>query len=336
MKKFLIKLFLIFLPFLLALTIYIIDDPFMVIRKHARYDNSHVALNENLVGWEMYKSEKDSIHFDSFLMGNSCTQAFKCREWEKYLNPNDRAFRWIDNNETLEGLCIKLKALEKDHAELKNVLIILDWDSFNKVELRNGAIHSMPRDISGISEFTYQSKYVQLFIYPSFFIPYMRHKFDNNYTHVGVVDNFDRTRDSITNDAINPYDKIIEKEGEEYWAQRQTEFPARHYRMMDPSISPDAMAKLDTLSNIVKRNKTNLTLVIGPDYWLKQINPKDVAILKKYLGQDNVYDFTGCNNYSAEKHNYYEKGHYRPIVGNDILKRIYSKKALDLNKKALP
>jgi hypothetical protein len=150
------------------------------------------------------------------------------------------------------------------------------------------------------------------------------------------VDNFDRTRDSITNDAINPYDKIIEKEGEEYWAQRQTEFPARHYRMMDPSISPDAMAKLDTLSNIVKRNKTNLTLVIGPDYWLKQINPKDVAILKKYLGQDNVYDFTGYNNYSAEKHNYYEKGHYRPIVGNDKLKRIYSKKALDLNKKALP
>lgn len=52
------------------------------LRHYNRYDNSPVMLNEGYIGWQMYMNNRDSIAFDSFIMGNSCTMAYQCHEWE--------------------------------------------------------------------------------------------------------------------------------------------------------------------------------------------------------------------------------------------------------------
>ena len=58
------------IPFWALIALYVYDDPFMVLRKYEIYD-SDVMLNEQQVGWQIYRNHKDSVHFNSFILGNS-------------------------------------------------------------------------------------------------------------------------------------------------------------------------------------------------------------------------------------------------------------------------
>lgn len=116
--RFILKLFIFLIPFISLLAVYFLNDPFMVLKHYDRYDNSPVMLNESYIGWQMYMNNRDSIAFDSFIMGNSCTMAYPCREWEKYLN-GGRAIRLFGNAESIAAICKKLQALEENGAEIK-------------------------------------------------------------------------------------------------------------------------------------------------------------------------------------------------------------------------
>lgn len=84
--RFMKKLFILFIPFIALLAVYFLDDPFMVLKNYERYDQTPVVLNEGHVGWQMYLNNRDTIPIDSYIMGNSCTMAYQCHEWEKYLH----------------------------------------------------------------------------------------------------------------------------------------------------------------------------------------------------------------------------------------------------------
>ena len=129
------KMMLFAIPFWALIALYVYDDPFMVLRKYDLYD-SDVMLNEHHVGWQIYKNHNDSVHFNSFILGNSCTMAFRCKEWEKYLDSGDRAVRLFGNSESIKAISLKLRALEHEGAEIKNALIILDRASLSHSELR--------------------------------------------------------------------------------------------------------------------------------------------------------------------------------------------------------
>lgn len=129
--RFTMKLSILLTPFIALLVVYFLNDPFMVLRHYNRYDNSPVMLNEGYIGWQMYINNRDSIAFDSFIMGNSCTMAYQCHEWEKYLD-GGRAVRLFGNAESIAAISKKLQALERNGAEIKNLLLILDKESWGK------------------------------------------------------------------------------------------------------------------------------------------------------------------------------------------------------------
>ena len=85
-KGFIIKCVLFLVPFFVLAGFYFYDDPFKVLREYKKYDNDPIFLNEDYIGWKTYKNYRDSLHFDSFILGNSCTMAFLTSDWEKYLN----------------------------------------------------------------------------------------------------------------------------------------------------------------------------------------------------------------------------------------------------------
>ncbi len=57
----------------------------------------------------------------------------------------------------------------------------------------------------------------------------------------------------------------------------------------------------------------------------KNYLPDDREILQGIFGKENVYDFSGINEFTEDYHNYYEAGHYRPLLGNKLLERIYKR-----------
>lgn len=326
MSRFYTKVIILCLPFIVALGLYFYFDPFMVLRTYPRYDQSDVFINENLIGWKIYQKHKKARHYNSFIMGNSCTQAFKCKEWEKYLTPGSHAMRFFDNQETIGGFYKKLVALDRDGTEIRNILLVMDWDSFGSAKSYPGSLHAMPPEADpNESHIGYQLKYIQTFFFPDFIFPFMMHKWNPNYCEAGVVHNYKCIRDSVDNDAINPNDHLITAEGESYWKKQKNLFSARKESTALPVINKDIMKELKGIRSICLLHHTKVDIIIGPDFKLIKINPADLKILRTCFGLNSVHDFSGSNDITRDYHHYYDRAHYRPVIGNRIMKQIYGR-----------
>ena len=313
------------IPFWALIALYVYDDPFMVLRKYNLYD-SDVMLNEHHVGWQIYRNHCDSVHFNSFILGNSCTMAFRCSELEKYLAPDDRAIRLFGNGESMKAISLKLHALDNEGAEIKNVLIILDRTSLSRFSILNGYGNILPAAISGESPFAVQMEFMQAFAMPDFLFPYLKYRITGSVEpEMKRMNPYGRIRDSRNNDSFNPRDKMIEQEGEAYWENRKKEFPERDGTVVveEPAIFHNQRMVLDDIMEVLHRHNTSVRVIISPDYNQKELHPDDREILQSIFGKENVYDFSGINEFTEDYHNYYESGHYRPLLGNKLLERIY-------------
>ena len=330
--RFAMKLFILLIPFIALLAVYFLNDPFMVLKRYERYDKSPVLLNEGYAGWQMYMNNRDSITFDSFIMGNSCTMAYQCHEWEKYLD-GGRAVRLFGNDESLAAICRKLQALDENGAEIKNLLLILDKESLSKDQIQNSYNYVLPPAVSGMSNFSFQEKFCQAFFFPGFLFPYLDYKMFHQYRPYmkGVINPYDAIKDPVTNDAINPREKMIRDEGEQYWETHKKEFQKTSdsnyrngkYREDAQVLWKAQTALLQKIECICQLHKTSVKVIISPNYNQININPADIEILKNIFKEKNVFDFSGVNEYTNDIHNYYEKGHYRPILGAQLLQKVY-------------
>lgn len=314
------------LPFWALMALYVYDDPFMVLRKYDLYD-SDVMLNEHHVGWQIYRNHNDSAHFNSFILGNSSTMAFRCAEWEKYLSPGDHAIRLFGNGESLKAISLKLHALEKEEAEIKNVLLVLDRTSLSRISPLSGYSNVLPAAISGDSPFVVQMEFMQAFAMPDFLFPYLKYRITGRVEpDMKRMNPYGRIRDSRNNDSFNPREKMIEQEGEAYWRNRKQEFPERKGIAVveEPVLFHRQRVLLEEIRKVLRRHDTSVRVIISPDYSQKELHPDDRAFLQSIFGKENVYDFSGINEFTEDYHHYYESGHYRPLLGNKLLERVYN------------
>lgn len=314
------------IPFWALIVLYVYDDPFMVLHKYDVYD-SNVMLNEHHVGWQIYKNHNDSVHFNSFILGNSCTMAFRCGEWEKYLAPGDRAIRLFGNAESMKAIILKLHAFESESAEIKNVLLVLDRTSLSRLSPLSGYGNVLPAAVSGDSPFIVQMEFIQAFAMPDFLFPYLKYRITGR-VEPGMkrMNPYGRIRDSKNNDAFNPREKMIEQEGEAYWRNRKQEFPERDGIAVveEPVLFQRQRVLLEEIRKVLRRHDTSVRVLISPDYSQKELHPDDRKILQGVFGKENVYDFSGINEFTEDYHNYSESGHYRPLLGNQLLERVYN------------
>ncbi len=328
--RFWIKVCFLLLPFSSIVAVYFILDPFMVLHRYTRFDSSFVMLNEAYVGWQNYMVNRDSIGYNSYILGNSWTMAFKCEEWEKHLKKGDRAVRFFDTGESLGGVCQKLEALDSAGARIDNVLVVasipLIKDTFPMQD--NGHIFSA--DVAKISKLEFQLKFLQQFLKPSFTIPYIDYLIRRKYTkHMsGIIAPVFPIREPYTNNFINPREHEIVRDGDRFWILHKSEFVQRTEsgKEEERTIFSEHMRLLRKIKSLCDKHGASLKLVIGPDYSQKITNSVDKALLKKILGNAAIYDFTGINSYTSAIQNYYEPGHFRPIVGARMLEQIYSAK----------
>ncbi len=326
--RFWLKIFLLLLPFSSIVAVYFIFDPFMVLHSYKRFDKSHVMLGEAYVGWQNYMANRDSIGYNSFIMGNSCTMAFKTTDWEKYLNSGDRAVRFFEAGESLGGVCQKLQALDSVGAPIKHVLVIVNKNLLKDIYPIQEKGRLFSAEVAKVSQFAFQLSFLQKFLEPSFFVPYLDYRIRGKYAPYmkGIINPGPPIREPYTNNFINPREREIQREGEQYWLLHKEEFPPRKDAGMEEerTIYNEQLKLLRKIKDVCDRHGSDLKFVIGPEYNQKKINIKDVKLLKGMLGESSVWDFTGVNPYTADIHNYYDKGHYRPKLGVQLLKQIYN------------
>ena len=326
--KLVLKLFVLALPFMPLIAMYLIYDPDMVLKKYKRFDQSEFYLGEGYVGWQNYLNNRDSIPFNAFIMGNSCTMAFRTDEWEKYLPKGAKAVRFFENGENLGGLHQKINALAEVNAQLDHLLIVLDTKSFMETTPSLNVNRIFSPSSAGITETQLRIRYLQAFLSPKKCIPFLKYKITQEYdpSMKHVVLETRPIREPYTNNFLNPREKEIEKEGINYWNKHEEEFlrKKRHPGEIESSVIFETQKKLlKDIKTVCDHNSTEIMIVISPDYYQKRMNPADLKELQRIFSSNNVWDFSGDNIYTNDIQHYYEPGHYRPLLGKKLLQDIY-------------
>lgn len=324
------KTILFLLPFLVALVFYIVLDPFMVLHHYDDYDHSYVCQNEGAVGWYKYKMYRDKMHYDSFIMGNSCTMAFRGETWKKYIH--GVPFRFFGNSESLPDLYLKLAALDKQPGQrIRNLLLIVDYSTFANDRFQDDCMRLMPPEVSHVSFFSYHCTFLQGFYYPNFFVPFMEYYLTGRFkkSMKGVINSHGMAHEGFYNNAVNPHEQEIAKVGENYWKELRQ-------KLMNSKVKwnfekKDAAGKfqlmyMHMIDSITKKQHTNVKIIISPNPQHSMLNHVTVAHLRRIFGSGNVFDFSRMDLFYSNIHHFYDVSHYRYELGERMLGVIYAPK----------
>jgi hypothetical protein len=335
MNQFLRRIAVFTIPLILICSIpigtFYILDPFRVLNKYEEYNNSIVSYNEDFVATERFLKNRGK--YNSFILGSSRAGCgFQVDAWKEKLQKTDEAFSFAASNESIFGILGKMRLLDEENVKIDNVILVIDTDVTIKNTVNSpGHIYIKHPRISGESKKAFISEYLKDYIFTGFFIRYLDYcifKTKRNYM-TGFL-NFD----NINQDDIYIPFNIMKKENSilsetnHYYKERENIFYKRPIdeQYCNPSINSRSKEFLNEIHSIFRKHNTNYKVVISPLYDQKKISKSDIKILNEIFSKKNVFDFSGKNSITNDKHNYYETSHYRIHVGEDIIATLYNKK----------
>ena len=130
-KRFVLLSLLALLPAFLLAALYVVKDPFHVIKPYKGRvynpgDTIALTINWGHVTVESFKYFDPNGHFDSFIFGSSISGYYLIKDWQPYLPSDAHPFHFNATRETLVGIRNKLKYLTSRGVPIKNALIIME------------------------------------------------------------------------------------------------------------------------------------------------------------------------------------------------------------------
>jgi len=331
MRRF-IKRFLLFIGFPLSIILcfYVVTDPFKVVKSYANYypdDGIAMApLNEGYVSVSTYDRYHITYNYDSFVLGNSRSRVYHIDEWQKYLPEGSSGFHFYALSESLYGLCLKIKYLDEQGSDIRNVLLIVDENLLKKDVNLKGQLFQVPPQLENNKNFTaFHFDAFRAFCDWDFLKSWIVFKFNGKvtgclyydkgyilkYNEGNLVDNEQLLKDGAfyTENLISAFNN----------ASQNPNVPTA------PVLRERHVAMLEDINKIFAKHNCNYRIVISPQWDKRPINTEDVLILTRIFGKENVFDFSGVNEFTTDFHNFYEPNHYRPTVAYKIMEMVYEK-----------
>lgn len=255
--------------------------------------------------------------FDSFVFGSSRVNAI---DVSKLTNG-----KWY-NMTYSEGLPAEhlrhLKFFKEKGVEIKNVLIGLDDFSYKidpKTHLDQMLRQPYPPTI-GESALNYYIRYLIRLpdkkVLKSTFQAYRDRK-------KGIKTYFDHYDFYNTGRGDTKFlDDKIEKDPESYRKDERFKKPS----MWRGNRVKETLNEIKEIVDFCKNNKINLVILINPHHHITYLNsnlPQFFYFKKELAKITDYYDFSGLNSITTDNYFFYETSHYRTIVGDMMLKRIY-------------
>lgn len=336
-RRFSAKLALLVLPFLPLLVIYVVCDPFKVLRTDAdfyRLDDQFVMPNRDYASTELFLRNDPVYHYDSFIFGSSRSLAIRADDWQQYLQ-SASAFHFDASNESLYGIHAKVKYLNAHGVAIRNCLITLDADTLSQVHNSDGPLFVKHPAVSGMSRLSFQLQFVKAYARGRFFLAYLDRRIFGKFRPYmkGFIEDRRFLNVPRTNDLhFVSEDEAISSGEEKWYRERQAIF---YQRPLVSQTSPQVIGSIQAnylleIAGILRANRADVRVLIHPAYDQKYLNLHDLEILRAIFGQSSVFDFSGINIFTSDPHNYYETIHYRPRVGRQMLAIAYRSGAREL------
>lgn len=321
-----IRVLILSLPFIAIIVSYIILDPFRVLRHYTSFSDRMAAIpNRDYVSTQMYLNTYQQRQYNSFILGNSRTMAFRVNDWKQYIG-NSSVFHYDASGESLYGVWKKLQFLEQHQSKIDNVLIICDHELLKVTKDYESHILRKDPRVTGDFPVAFQLSFFKAYLSNHFYWQYLKYLRTHEFTPemVNMLESRNVYFDPLTNDLTLPdLDQSIAKDSLGFYTNN-TQLSTRKPGVAEAVISGPQQQQLVAISNIFKRNRTKFQIVISPLYYQKQLNPADLSLLQRIFGKEHVHDFSGVNEFTVSRGNYYEDSHYRPFIGRRIMQRIYS------------
>ena len=334
MKKFIYNLITIISPFFIIIIIVGYVDFFKIWGYQGDYyEDNKVGLNRGMICTKTYNHYRKKEKFNSFIFGSSISQAYKCKEWIKFIDRNSRPFHFDASGEGILGISKKVGYIDELGDTIKNALIILDRTILKKTYYNEGHLFIPMPEVSKSSYFNYYFAFLKASLDPKFIIAYTDFSiFDKHRGYMGNLISKQKYKNTanykncdlwyghdehIRIDSLAFYQKLIDK-GIFYKRPIKNKWICK--------VTNQEISQLQYIKKIFDKHNTNYKIVISPKYDQIPIEKEQLRLLFKIFGEENIYNFSGKNIYTDKISNFYEAGHYRPVVANDIMKKIYGKK----------
>jgi hypothetical protein len=343
MKKFIFKILVFFMPFLLLTVLYFVLDPFKVLYKYDSYFNSSVNgvvfLNTNYVSTANFDNHYEKFRYNSFIFGNSRGWFFEVSDWRKHIG-RQPAYHFTTGGESLYAIHKKVLYLDEKGVDLKNALLVLDHEVLVQDGPKNGHLGIMaPQLEDNQNWFQFHLASLKGFFNISFLYAYIDFMVSGEVkTYMErnrLLDNRPFRYNYKTNQiSFAHYERLISN-NDYYTDERMKVF---YEREDNPSYSPVSIAEnqkrmLLEILLVFEKHKTNFKIVISPVYSQERLAKEDMAYLKSMFGSKHVFNFSGKNSFTEDYKNYYESNHYRPHVAEEMLNIIYRDNNLRASKK---
>lgn len=335
LRKILRKLFLVFLIPILVVLSYFLLDPFKVLRHYDDYAYSPVVLNRDFVSTEYYLNNREKYGYNAFILGHSKTLGFRVQDWQKYISADNSPYHFDASAETLFGILRKIELIDKNGDSLKSALILLDEGiMYMTTEEGDGHIFNKHPAISDRSALTFHLAFFKVYFQKIFFIKYIDYLITGKYKSYmkGFLEPrkvlyTQKTNDLILEDiefmAANNPDSFYNAQASVFYPRDTT----REDTCLD-MVQKNQIISIVKIREIFKKHNTDAVIVIPPNYNLTRIHPNLLHLFQIAFGKENVYDYSGRNELSYNIRNFYETAHFRPLVGDSIMKTIYKDRNL--------
>ncbi|TAE18085.1 MAG: hypothetical protein EAZ95_05225 [Bacteroidetes bacterium] len=298
-------------------------DPFRVCRAYKTYSGADVTLNRDYVSTELLIRKYPRYRYDSFIFGSSRTLAFQPASWERLLPQGSKAFSFDASSERLYGIHQKIRYLDAQNIPIKNALVVLCRDaSFVPMEHTLYIFRKHPIT-SGESWARFHWALWCGYMDFHFLITYYRYQFTQRCTPdmQDIINKGAIELDSVSNATL-----LVKKERElvnpdEYYKKYASIFYTRASKTTEEAscVQPVHIQMLQEIKAIFEKHKTNYRVIMSPLYEQKKMSKADKENLEKIF-DNRFFDFSGKNFFTEDKRHYYETSHYRPMVGDSIMK----------------
>jgi hypothetical protein len=320
------------LPLLAALMFYVVKDPFRVLRDYDfgdYYDQvAPSELNRDYVSLKLFRKYYPSKQFDAFIFGSSRSFPFHCDTWAR-LVPGARPFHYPAASENIYGIARKLTYLDEQGVHIRHAILEVTL-GLAGAGPRSDPTHRLPRELTNDGWLEFQSTFLKGYFTDLYFLRYA------SYFATGGLNPFNRDVlnergvvriDPETNDYFFARsDRELAADPEGYYRSHAAGFPPRDASTgkCDDAVIGDAQrAVLRELRAVLAKQGTDYRVLLTPLYEQPCVSRDDIRALREIFGDAQVFDFTGVNELSAEKTNFYDYGHIRPFVADQVLERMY-------------
>jgi hypothetical protein len=331
MKKFIKHISLFFTIALMMLLLFVGFDFFKIFKSYDDvYTDSFVGLNRGVITYKLYEKNKVKTPYNAFILGNSRSQAFKCTDWAAHLPNGTHPFHFDANTESIYGIATKLEYLHDSGAPIDHALLVIDRLLLEKTSNNSNHLFIGHPAVTKQSYIDFYSSFLRASLNPQFIIAYLDFKWTKTYksymSNLILKSKYPYSMNTKTGDLYYGYDQEIKEDSLAYYNDKieQGIFYKRPIGELKPMEINDLQKQyLKTIAEIFQAANTNYKIVISPKYDQIPLDKGQMALLKSYFGQENIYDFSGINSYSTPIGNFYETSHFRPHVAKSIMEEIY-------------